>query len=66
MYWFLVLGEIENILNIQLDFDPVSLVLGRPNRRIATSANRTFYNILSFAAKSFCSESMEINRKVFN
>ncbi len=33
---------------MQLDFDPVSLVLGIPNKCIA---NKKLYNILSFAAR---------------
>ncbi len=50
-YWFLVLGEMEKIFNMQLDFDPVSLVLGIPNKCIVSSANKKLYNILSFAAR---------------
>lgn len=50
-YWFLVLGDMEKIFNMQLDFDPVSLVLGIPNKCIVLSANKKLYNILSFAAR---------------
>ncbi len=38
----------EIIFNMQLDFDPVSLVLGIPNECFAPSANKKLYNILSF------------------
>ncbi len=41
----------EMIFNMQLDFDPVSLVLGILNECIASSANKKLYNFLSFAAK---------------
>ncbi len=43
--------EMETIFNMQLDFDPISLVLGIPNECIVSSANKKLYNILSFAAR---------------
>ncbi len=35
-YWFLVLGKWKRSFNMQLDFDPVSLVLGIPNNCIVS------------------------------
>ncbi len=50
-YWFLVLEEMEKIFNMQLDSDPVSLILGIPNKSIVSSAKKKLFNILSFAAR---------------
>ncbi len=38
-------------LIMQLDSDPVSLLLGIPNKCIVSSANKKLFNILSFAAR---------------
>ncbi len=43
----------EKVLNMQLDSDTVSLVLGIPNKCIVSSANKKLFNILSFAARIF-------------
>ncbi len=40
-------------LNMQLDSDPVSLLLGIPNKCIVSSANKKLFNILSFAVRIF-------------
>ncbi len=45
------MGKMEKIFNRQLDYDPVSLVLGRPNKCTVSSDNKKLYNILSFAAR---------------
>ncbi len=47
-----MLGEMEKIFNMQLDFDPVSLVMGIPNKCIVLSATNKLYNIFSFAART--------------
>ncbi len=46
-----MLGEIEKIFDMQLDSDPVSSVLGVPNKCIVSSANKKLFNILSFAPR---------------
>ncbi len=51
VYCFSMLGEIEKIFNMQLDSDPVSSVLGVPNKCIVSSANKKLFNILSFAPR---------------
>lgn len=51
-YWSDVLKEIGRILGTQLEMDPVSLVLGLPNKNITTATNNIciyMYNMLTFA-----------------
>uniref|UniRef100_A0A8C8JD68 N-acetyltaurine hydrolase n=1 Tax=Oncorhynchus tshawytscha TaxID=74940 RepID=A0A8C8JD68_ONCTS len=50
-YWSGVLQEIENILGVDLELDPVSLLLGLPSRHVTSVGKRRLYNILTFAAR---------------
>lgn len=50
-YWESVLLEIIKILKTHIDLDPLSLLLGLPNKHISNRHNRKLYNILTFCAR---------------
>ncbi len=50
-YWSDVLSEIEKILGLKLEIDPVSLILGLPSRRLTSKHNKSLYCILTYAAR---------------
>lgn len=50
-YWSGIVREIQNILHINIDMDPVSLILGLPSKHARTSASKRLFNILTFAAR---------------
>ena len=50
-YWSGVLQEIEKILGVDLELDPVSLLLVLPSRQVTSVGKRRLYNILTFAAR---------------
>ena len=51
MYWSNVLSEIEKILGLKLEMDPLLLLLGLPSRRLTSKHNKRLYCILTYAAR---------------
>ena len=41
----------QKIFNIDLEMDPLSLILGLPSGNVTTVANKRLYNLLTFAAR---------------
>ena len=50
MYWSIVLSEMEKIFGLKLEMDPLSLILGLPNRSLTSKHNKRLYCILTYAA----------------
>jgi len=51
MYWSNVLSEMEKIFGLKLEMDPMSLILGLPNRRLTSKHNKKLYCIVTYAAR---------------
>lgn len=50
-YWSDILGEMEKILKMELELDPVSFLLGLPSSRIINAHQKKLFNILTFCAR---------------
>lgn len=50
-YWCKVLSEIEKILGLELEGDPVSLILGLPSQCLTSKHNKRLYYTLTYAAR---------------
>ena len=51
-YWMDVLQDLENIFDVVLHMDPISLILGYPRQDTIVDANSNrLYNILTYAAR---------------
>lgn len=51
VYWCKVLSEIEKILGLKLEMDPVSLLLGLPSQYLISKHKKRLYCILTYAAR---------------
>ena len=50
-YWSDILSEFEKIFGMELEMDPMCLLLGLPSRSIPCKSGKRLYNILTFAAR---------------
>lgn len=50
-YWSDILCEIQRILGIKLDLDPLSLLLGLPSKHVMSKHQKKLYCALTFAAR---------------
>uniref|UniRef100_A0A3Q3G8L9 Reverse transcriptase domain-containing protein n=1 Tax=Kryptolebias marmoratus TaxID=37003 RepID=A0A3Q3G8L9_KRYMA len=51
LYWVSILAEIRRIIKTNIDLDPVSLLLGLPNKHIQNQNMSKLYNVLTFCAR---------------
>lgn len=50
-YWADITGELGKIFHVDIEMDPLSLILGLPSDRLKAAANKRLYNTLTFAAR---------------
>ena len=50
-YWYDVVQELNEIFNIELELDPLCLILGLPDNKIVNKFHKRLFNLLTYAAR---------------
>lgn len=50
-YWSSILFEMQKVLKVDLELDPVSLVLGLPSVHVTDRHHKKLYNVMTFCAR---------------